>query len=195
MDKIKLMVVEDDPVWMQCISDYVEKENDIIVVKQAYNKEDALQADCNNIDVVLLDLTLLKGENDDENLSGLEVARHLYKKGLKKIIMLTSWDEKDIILKCFDTGVVNYITKTSYRDIPNAIREAFRGKVSLHSDVTNVLVGELRKERKIKILTSTEREVYTLKEQGLNKVQIADKLYKSVETIKRQLRIIKSKMQ
>ncbi|KRD87903.1 LuxR family transcriptional regulator [Bacillus sp. Root147] len=195
MDKIKLMVVEDDPVWMQCISDYVEKENDIIVVKQAYNKEDALQADCNNIDVVLLDLTLLKGENDEENLSGLEVARNLYKKGLKKIIMLTSWDEKDIILKCFDTGVVNYITKTSYRDIPNAIREAFRGKVSLHSDVTNVLVGELRKERKIKILTSTEREVYTLKEQGLNKVQIADKLYKSVETIKRQLRIIKSKMQ
>ncbi|KLV29631.1 response regulator [Priestia megaterium] len=195
MDKIKLMIVEDDPVWMQCISDYIEKENDIIVVKQAYNKEEALQVDYNNIDVVLLDLTLLKDEGDEENLSGLEVARHLYKKGLKKTIMLTSWDEKDIILECFDTGVVNYITKTSYRDIPNAIREAFRGKVSLHADVTNVLVGELRKERKVKILTPTEREVYTLKEQGLNKSQIADKLYKSVETIKRQLRIIKSKMQ
>ncbi|WP_456363398.1 helix-turn-helix transcriptional regulator [Priestia aryabhattai] len=45
------------------------------------------------------------------------------------------------------------------------------------------------------MLTPTEREVYTLREQGLNKSQIADKLYKSVETIKRQLRIIKSKMQ
>jgi DNA-binding NarL/FixJ family response regulator len=191
-DKIKLMIVEDDLVWMQSISDYVQKDNDIIVVEQAYNKEEALQVDCTNIDVVLLDLSL---SIDDENFSGLEVASYLYKKGLKKIIMLTSWDEKDIILECFDTGVVNYITKTSYRDIPNAIREAFRGKVSLHADVTNVLVGELRKERKVKILTPTEREVYTLKEQGLNKSQIADKLYKSVETIKRQLRIIKSKMQ
>ncbi|AJI25671.1 response regulator [Priestia megaterium] len=191
-DKIKLMIVEDDLVWMQSISDYVQKDDDIIVVEQAYNKEEALQVDCTNIDVVLLDLSL---SIDDENFSGLEVASYLYKKGLKKIIMLTSWDEKDIILECFDTGVVNYITKTSYRDIPNAIREAFRGKVSLHADVTNVLVGELRKERKVKILTPTEREVYTLKEQGLNKSQIADKLYKSVETIKRQLRIIKSKMQ
>jgi DNA-binding NarL/FixJ family response regulator len=191
-DKIKLMIVEDDLVWMQSISDYVQKDNDIIVVEQAYNKEEALQVDCTNVDVVLLDLSL---SIDDENFSGLEVASYLYKKGLKKIIMLTSWDEKDIILECFDTGVVNYITKTSYRDIPNAIREAFRGKVSLHADVTNVLVGELRKERKVKILTPTEREVYTLKEQGLNKSQIADKLYKSVETIKRQLRIIKSKMQ
>ena len=191
-DKIKLMIVEDDLVWMQSISDYVQKDNDIIVVEQAYNKEEALQVDCTNVDVVLLDLSL---SIDDENFSGLEVASYLYKKGLKKIIMLTSWDEKDIILECFDTGVVNYITKTSYRDIPNAIREAFKGKVSLHADVTNVLVGELRKERKVKILTPTEREVYTLKEQGLNKSQIADKLYKSVETIKRQLRIIKSKMQ
>ena len=191
-DKIKLMIVEDDLVWMQSISDYVQKDNDIIVVEQAYNKEEALQVDCTNVDVVLLDLSL---SIDDENFSGLEVASYLYKKGLKKIIMLTSWDEKDIILECFDTGVVNYITKTSYRDIPNAIREAFKGKVSLHADVTNVLVGELRKERKVKILTPTEREVYTLREQGLNKSQIADKLYKSVETIKRQLRIIKSKMQ
>src|SRR6478735_8103880 len=191
-DKIKLMIVEDDLVWMQSISDYVQKDNDIIVVEQAYNKEEALQVDCTNVDVVLLDLSL---SIDDENFSGLEVASYLYKKGLKKIIMLTSWDEKDIILECFDTGVVNYITKTSYRDIPNAVREAFRGKVSVHADVTNVLVGELRKERKVKILTPTEREVYTLREQGLNKSQIADKLYKSVETIKRQLRIIKSKMQ
>src|SRR6478736_3271348 len=166
MDKIKLMIVEDDPVWMQCISDYIEKENDIIVVKQAYNKDEALQVDYNNIDVVLLDLTLLKDEGDEENLSGLEVARHLYKKGLKKTIMLTSWDEKDIILECFDKGVVNYITKTSYKDIPNAVREAYKGKVNIHSDVSNVLIGELKKERKMKILTPIESEVYSLKEQG-----------------------------
>ncbi|MFI8658032.1 response regulator transcription factor [Priestia megaterium] len=194
MDKIKLMIVEDDSVWMQSISEYVQKDNDIIVVEQAYNKEEVLQIDCTNVDVVLLDLSLSKEEKDDENLSGLEVASHLYKKGLNKIIMLTSWDEKDIILECFDKGVVNYITKTSYKDIPNAVREAYKGKVNIHSDVSNVLIGELRKERKMKILTPIEREVYSLKEQGLSRVQIAEKLYKSVETIKSQWRIIKNKI-
>lgn len=189
--EIRLLIVEDDPVWMKCISDYVEKENDITVVKQAYTKEDALQVVCDNVDVVLVDLTLSK---DDENLSGLEVASQLSDKGLKKIIMLTSWDDTEIILEAFDTGIINYITKTSYRDIPDAIREAYQGKVSLHSDVSTVLISALKRERKGKVLTPAEREVYDLKEQGLNKTQIAHKLYKSIETIKRQLKIIKSKV-
>lgn len=191
MDKIRLMIVEDDPVWMKCISDYIGKENDIIVVKQAYTKEEALQVTGLNIDVVLMDLTL---SEDDNDLGGLEVASQLYEKGLKKIIMLTSWDETEIILESFDIGVINYVTKPSYRDIPNVIREAYHGKVSLHSDVSNVLISELKRERKAKVLTPAEREVYELKEQGLNKTQIAQKLYKSVETIKRQLKIIKSKI-
>ncbi|WP_332698399.1 response regulator transcription factor [Halalkalibacter lacteus] len=191
MDKIRLMIVEDDPVWMKCISNYVKKENDITVVKQAYTKEDALQVVCDNVDVVLLDLTLSK---EDENLSGLLVASRLSDKGLKKIIMLTSWDDTEIILESFDTGAINYITKTSYRDIPDAIREAYQGKVSLHSDVSSVLISELKRERKVKVLTPAEREVYDLKEKGLNKKQISEKLYKSLETIKKQLKMIKSKL-
>ncbi len=185
------MIVEDDPVWMKCISNYVKKENDITVVKQAYTKEDALQVVCDNVDVVLLDLTLSK---EDENLSGLLVASRLSDKGLKKIIMLTSWDDTEIILESFDTGAINYITKTSYRDIPDAIREAYQGKVSLHSDVSSVLISELKRERKVKVLTPAEREVYDLKEKGLNKKQISEKLYKSLETIKKQLKMIKSKL-
>lgn len=173
MEKIKLMIVEDDHVWMKCISEYVEKENDIIVVKQAYTKEEALKIDSLNIDVVLMDLTLSKDDND---LGGLEVARQLYEKGLEKIIMLTSWDEPEIILESFDIGVINYVTKISYKDIPNAIREAYQGKVSLHADVSNVLINELKRERKVKGLTKVEREVYELREQGLNKRQIAQKL-------------------
>lgn len=191
MDKIKLMIVEDDPIWMKCISDYVGKENDIIVVKQAYTKEQALQVTGLHIDVVLMDLTL---SEEDNNLGGLEAASELYKKGLKKIIMLTSWDETEIILESFDMGAINYITKPSYKDIPNAIREAYQGKVSLHSDVSNVLINELKRERKVKVLTIAEREVYELNEQGLTKTQIAQKLYKSVQTIKKQLRGIKSKI-
>lgn len=185
------MIVEDDPVWMKCISDYIGKENDIIIVKQAYTKEDALEATCFNVDIVLMDLTL---SEDDDGLHGLELTNQLYERGLKKIIMLTSWGETEIILKSFDIGAVNYITKPSYRDIPNAIREAYYDKISLHSDVSTLLISELKRERKVRGLTPAEREVYELKEQGLNKVQIAQKLYKSIETIKRQFKKIKSKI-
>ncbi|MED4455625.1 response regulator transcription factor [Metabacillus fastidiosus] len=191
MNKIKMLIVEDDPVWMKCLSDYIGKENDMTVVKQAYTKEEALQVNCSNIDVALMDLSL---SSEDVDLSGLEVAEHLNSKGLEKIIMLTSWDAPEIILESFDKGAINYITKSSYKDIPKAIRDAYCDKVSLHSDVSGVLIKELRFERKAKPLTPAEREVYELKEQGLTKNQIAQKLFKSVETIKKQFRMINKKI-
>ncbi|MGN4740488.1 response regulator transcription factor [Bacillus cereus group sp. MYBK227-1] len=191
MSNIRLMIVEDDPVWMKCLCNYIGKESDIIIVKQIYTKEEAFQVSCNDIDVVLLDLTL---SENDENLSGLEVANELYNRGLKKIIILTSWDEKEIILEAFDKGAINYVTKLSYRDIPKVIREANCSKVSLHSDVSTVLINEIKTERKIKVLTPSEREVYKLKEQGLNKNQIATILYKSIETIKKQIQMINKKL-
>ncbi len=192
MDNIKLMIVEDDPVWMKCISDFVSKDNDITVVKKVYMKEEALKVtDLNNIDVVLLDLTL----GDNEEFGGFEVASHLNKNGLKKIIMLTSWDETEIITEAFDRGAVNYVTKSSYRDIPNAIREAYTGRISLHPDVSSKLICELKLERKARSLSPAEREVFILKEKGLTKLEIAKKLFKSIDTIKNQLKNINKKIQ
>ncbi|MFB7351139.1 response regulator [Bacillus thuringiensis] len=189
--KIRLMIVEDDEVWMKCLTNFIEKEDDLVVVKKAYNKEQAIDSVPEMIDVVLLDLTL---DDDPANLSGLEVVSQLKEKGLNKIIMLTSWDEEEVILKAFDEGAMNYVNKTSYRDIPRVVREAFANKVSIHPDVSSVVINALTTERKISVLTPSERQVYTLKEKGLNKVQIADVLFKSVETIKKQLKKINDKI-
>ncbi|MCY8737555.1 response regulator transcription factor [Bacillus haynesii] len=191
MDKIRVMIVEDDPVWMKCISDLVQKESDIVVVSQALTKEEVLDVDISSIDVVLMDLTL----SEEEDFDGLHLSRELFEKGLEKIIMLTSWDDPAIILESFDTGATNYINKTSYKDIPKAIREAYVDKVSFNADVSNLLINELRLERKASVLTPAEREVYKLKEKGLSRTQIAKKLFKSVETIKKQLKTIKEKIQ
>ncbi len=192
MVKIKLMIVEDDPVWMRCLTEYIGKESDIVVVKQAFTKEEALvNTTSSNVDVVLIDLKL---SQDDEDLCGLEVASKLFEIGIEKMIMLTSWDEPEIILESFDRGAVNYITKISYRDIPKAVREAYAGKVSLHSDVSSILTKELRKERKLKILTQVEREIYDLQEKGMSRAKIAKLLHKSVSTVKNQYKIIRSKL-
>lgn len=191
MQQIRVMLVEDDKVWMKCLKNYIEKEQDILIVKQAYTEEEALQGNIEEIDVVLLDVTL---KPEDNNLDGLEVANKLTEKGFHKIIMLTSWDEKEIILEAFDNGAINYVTKNSYKDIPKVIREAFYNKNCLHSDVSAVLVGALKTERKARVLTPSEREVFYLKESGHSKTEIAKKLFKSAETIKKQLQKIYSKI-
>ncbi|MFB4165792.1 response regulator [Alteribacillus sp. JSM 102045] len=191
MHKIRVMIVEDDPIWMELLSEYVDKESDITVALQAYTKEEALQANLSHLDVILMDLQL---NEDNKGLSGIEISRQLYNKGFDKIIMLTSWDEEEIILDAFDRGAMNYVTKSSYKDIPDTIRDAYEGKVSLHADVSSTVLKNLRKERKISVLTPAERQVYDLKERGLTKKEIAKQLFKSMQTIKNQLKTIKGKL-
>ena len=74
------------------------------------------------------------------------------------------------------------------------IRDAYHDKVSLHSDSSSVVINELKMERKLRVLTPEEREVYKLKERGLTKSEIAEKLFRSYETIKKYYKSIKSKI-
>jgi DNA-binding NarL/FixJ family response regulator len=191
MTQINVMLVEDDPVWEDCLSSFREREQDLNVVSCAASKRAAIRAyKENNVDVALVDVMLSPNECD-----GLDTALELKQLGLSNIIMLTALNDKEIILDAFDKGAVNYITKTSYQDIPRAVREAYSDHPGIHSDASAVLVAELKKERKLKyILTPTEREVYDLREKGMNKAEIAKVLFKSVETVKKQIKQIQIKI-
>ncbi|MED1205582.1 response regulator transcription factor [Heyndrickxia acidicola] len=190
MERIKVMLVEDEEFWRQNITFELKQVPDIQLTIVAASKSEVFKKFCHSkVDVALVDLCLTKHQFD-----GLEVVKELKERNLERIIVLTSIQDKEIILKSFDCGTINYITKSSCNDIVASIRDAYHNKVSLHADVTNILINELKRERKVKVLTPLEREVYELKEQGLNKKQIAHKLYKSVETVKRQLKVIKSKI-
>lgn len=191
MNKINVMLVEDDPVWTDCIASFIEREDDITVVSCTVSKEEALLAYSNQpIDVALVDVMLSPNCCD-----GLDTAFELKRAGLTNIIMLTGINERDIILDAFDKGAINYLTKTSFKDIPKAVREAYLDAAAVHSDVSNVIISELKKERRLnRILTPTEREVYDLKEKGLNRAEIAKRLFKSVETVKKQIKRIQCKI-
>ncbi|OIK14227.1 hypothetical protein BIV60_12015 [Bacillus sp. MUM 116] len=190
MEIIKVMLVEDEEFWRQNITFELKQVPDIEVTIVAASKSEAFEKFCpSKVDVALVDLCLTKHQFD-----GLEIVKALTERNLERIIVLTSIREREIILKAFDYGTINYITKSSCKDIVASIREAYYNRVSIHSDVSNVLINELKRERKVKVLTPLEREVYDLREQGLNKKQIAQKLYKSIETIKSHLKIIKSKI-
>ncbi|WP_420920762.1 hypothetical protein [Bacillus cytotoxicus] len=81
MTIIRLAVVEDDPVWMKCLCEYIEKENDLTVIEKLRQRRGFFNK-YQNIDVILLDLTL-SDSSDNENLNGLEVANHWNDRGFK----------------------------------------------------------------------------------------------------------------
>jgi DNA-binding NarL/FixJ family response regulator len=160
---IKVILVEDDPFWQKNISMYIEKEaDDIEVIKIVDSKEKVLEIVENEsqIDIVLMDINLTAA-----NLDGIEIIEILSKQKIKAIA-LTSISEQDVIVDSFESGAVNYINKSSIYDIILAIREAVEGRNQIHSDAAGALLGKMREEKKLRSLTSSEREVYNLEKKG-----------------------------
>ncbi|MBM7652799.1 response regulator transcription factor [Neobacillus cucumis] len=186
---IKVMLVEDDEFWQKQLALDLNKEEDIQVVKIAATKLEALNSlDSIEIDVVLMDINLTENK-----LDGLEAAKEITRiKGLKpKVIMLTSLSEQEVIVKAFQNGAVNYITKSNFHDIVKAVRDAYADKSSIHCDAASAMRNELH----LMQLSPSEREIYDLREKGFNKTQMSEILHKSVNTIKTQLRSIRDKLQ
>lgn len=188
---IKVILVEDDPFWQKNISMYIEKEaDDIEVIKIVDSKEKVLEIVENEsqIDIVLMDINLTAA-----NLDGIEIIEILSKQKIKAIA-LTSIDEQDVIVESFESGAVNYINKSSIYDIILAIREAVEGRNQIHSDAVGALLGKMREEKKLRSLTSSEREVYNLEKKGYKKKDIAERLYKTIDTIKKHSRSWRKKL-
>ncbi|MEH7521565.1 response regulator transcription factor [Priestia megaterium] len=188
---IKVILVEDDPFWQKNISMYIEKEaDDIEVIKIVDSKEKVLEIVENEsqIDIVLMDINLTAA-----NLDGIEIIEILSKQKIKAIA-LTSINEQDVIVESFESGAVNYINKSSIYDIILAIREAVEGRNQIHSDAAGALLGKMREEKKLRSLTSSEREVYNLEKKGYKKRDIAERLYKTIDTIKKHSRSWRRKL-
>ncbi|MUL34336.1 response regulator transcription factor [Priestia megaterium] len=188
---IKVILVEDDPFWQKNISMYIEKEaDDIEVIKIVDSKEKVLEVVENEsqIDIVLMDINLTAA-----NLDGIEIIEILSKQEIKAIA-LTSINEQDVIVESFESGAVNYINKSSIYDIISAIREAVEGRNQIHSDAVGALLGKMREEKKLRSLTSSEREVYNLEKKGYKKRDIAERLYKTIDTIKKHSRSWRRKL-
>ena len=125
MTRIKTFICEDDTVFCNLLTDYINQEPDIEVTGTASNKHQLLSAvRSSNIDVLILDLNLT-----DNHYDGMEAAIEI--KAIQpdlQIIVLSSFDNEELMTHAVAYARVNnYITKEHYRDVPDAIRAAYAG--------------------------------------------------------------------
>lgn len=85
------------------------------------------------------------------------------------------------------------MTKNNYRDIISAVREAYQGQSSLHSDVAAIILHEMehvkRKELQ-RMLTPTEKEILKLIGWGYKQSIIRELLGITSNTMKTHVRNI-----
>ncbi|WP_372011612.1 response regulator [Paenibacillus chitinolyticus] len=181
MELIKVLLVEDDPDWIKAMTSYLNKEDDLLVVGAAVHPDEAVSMAAKlDFDVVLMDIQLT-----DRGLDGIYTAVEILELRPAKIIMLTSMSDEHVMTEAFTAGAVNYIEKTRFREVPHAIRSAYR-----HPAAMDALLKEfsrLKREEQLKKLTTAEREVYELIEEGYTQSQIEKKLVKAESTLKNQV--------
>ena len=124
MDKIKVMIIDDNVNLTEMVKEYFLDNKKIEVVSSYYNGEDGLNAIINNgddCDIVLLDLIMPKKD-------GLYVLEELKKRNItKNIIVESSYNSPDMIRNVSEYGVNYYILKPfELEDLENRILEVFK---------------------------------------------------------------------
>lgn len=187
MDKIRVLIADDHSMVRQGLKQILELEQDIIVVAQAANGDEAVRlAREYKPDVVLMDINM-PGTNGLQAIQQLKQDKHHF-----KVIVLTIHQDREYLFKTLQMGSEGYVLKDAEPSVlVEAIRNVHRGQSYIQPNMTKELVKEFNRvtlHEKDKSdensLTAREVEVLELIAEGMINKEIAKKLYISEKTVK-----------
>jgi DNA-binding NarL/FixJ family response regulator len=180
---IRLLLADDHAVVRDGLSRLLDGAEDLEVVGAAVDGEDAVRmADEVDPDVVLMDLEMPR-------LDGIEATRRLTaSRPNTRVVVLTSFSDRERILDALDAGAVGYLLKDAEPDeLLRGIRSAARGESPLDPKAARSLIESRGRARPPVELTAREREVLECVAAGLPNKLIARRLEISEKTVKAHL--------
>jgi DNA-binding NarL/FixJ family response regulator len=194
---IRVCLVEDQTLVRQGIQTLLELVDDIDVVAEAKDGEEALRIIPQvKPDVVLLDMYLPKR-------NGLEVLHALKQSAaLPPTLILTTFDEDKFVIGGLQAGAKGYLLKdVSLDQLTTAIRTLASGGTLVHPAITQRLLNNLDRIQcdfpssdAPEALSGREVEILRLLVRGYNNREIGDALTIAEGTVKNYVSSILSKM-
>jgi DNA-binding NarL/FixJ family response regulator len=195
VEKKKILLVEDHPIFRWGLSEIINQENDLIVcgnaeyVQQALNEIDRLKPD-----LIIADITLKESD-------GIDLVREAGKQYKDiPVLILSMHDEFLYAERALRAGARGYIMKQeAMESVVSAIRLVLDGKIYLNEQVKEQILfglseGSGTRKSPIDRLAERELEVFRLIGQGFSSREIARKLYLSIKTIGTYRERIKEKL-
>lgn len=192
---VRVLVVDDHQVVREGVISMLGAASEIEVVGQAANAPEAIQkAKDLRPDVILLDIRL-------PGTSGWEACRTLFSEVREsRVIMLTSFEDEDYLLKALRAGAWGYLLKTaSHEEIVEAVRSVARGERLVSASMVDKLVSQFSEmarelERRETGMDDDEIEILRLLSRGATNTEIARETHWSEVTVKRKLQTIFDKL-
>jgi len=180
---IRLLIADDHAVVRTGLRQLVSTFDDVELVAEAANGEEAVELCAERRpDVILMDLEM-------PVVGGIEATRRIAQAHPEvAVVVLTSFSDRDEILRALDAGAVGYLLKDAEpAEIVKAVQAAARGEAPLDPRAGRALLSARTAGSPLDELSDREREVLAMVARGLPNKLIARDLSISEKTVKAHL--------
>lgn len=189
---ITLVLADDDPIILRGLEMIIGTQEDMKLIESAKNGFEAVEL-CrkHKPDVVMLDIRM-------PDIDGIHASDIIIKEDLSAPLLLTTFDEPELIGRALEVGARGYILKNSPAErILSAIRMVAQGGTVFAQDILDYIrtIAHVPQNYILKGLTAREKEIVELVAKGLSNAQIAQQLYISNGTVRNHISTILEKME
>lgn len=199
--KIKVLIAEDmEPIRRKYVKIINASEDLEIVSDVGTGKEAVEEASKTAPDVILMDIEM---ETPDAGIRATQ--KILQERPDTRIIILTVYEEDELIFTAFQLGVCDYILKNaSSEEIVRSIHNAYENNCPLRPEIASRILGEFKRVRSyetsflyavniVSSLTTTELEILGLLLEGKSRREICQLRQVEMSTVKTQIHNILQK--
>lgn len=196
-EPIRVMVVDDHPIWLDAVSTDLDRSGVATVVAQAADGGDAIERARETMpEVILMDLNMPTVQGADAIRQIVEETPHV------KILVLSASGEEADVLEAVKSGATGYLLKSSTSDeIAAAVQRAAAGEPVFTPSLAGLVLSEFRRVSSGEApsvgtpgLSPRENEVLKLVAKGYTYREIAKKLFISVKTVQNHVQNILTKL-
>jgi DNA-binding NarL/FixJ family response regulator len=179
---IRVLIADDHPIIRQGLRSTLDETQDIRVVGEAKDGFEAVaMGRSEEYDVMLLDLSM-------PGVGGVDVLKQLlHELPDRKVLILSTYPEKQYAVRCLKAGARGYVTKESAAmQLLDAIRRVAAGRKYVSAALAEQLAGDLQFDAvrpPHESLSDREFQVLCLLGQGQTPSDIAAQLALSVTTV------------
>jgi DNA-binding NarL/FixJ family response regulator len=193
MSAIRVLVADDQAVVREGFAALLNAQDDLVVVGEAANGEEAVAAARRtHPDVVLIDVRM-------PVMDGLEATRQLLaarrgdREDRPRVLILTTFDLDDYVYEALRAGASGFLLKdATAAELVTAVRVVAAGEALLAPSVTRRLIEQFSRRPepdraradRLRSLTRREVEVLGLIARGLSNAEIAEHLVVGEQTVK-----------